>query len=64
MFANLPKVYVLVKWLPNLSVNAYFIVLINKIFHIIGIIVINTTQGYVMVLNSGLVATMQQRTTR
>ena len=32
--ANLPNLYVMVKWLPNESVNEYFLIFTNKIFHI------------------------------
>ena len=32
---NLPKLYVMVKWLPNESVNAYFFIFMNEIFNIL-----------------------------
>ena len=34
-FANLPKLHVMVKWLPNEFVNAYFFNFMNKIVHIL-----------------------------
>ena len=35
MFAKLSKLYVIVKWLPNKSVDAYFWIIFNEKFHML-----------------------------